>query len=455
VILSLVLCFVAFVASFKATRQSISTGVIATIAVGYSYGILRGNLEQPASHFIYDAAALGMFLAMLRRPIAPVERFRLRPLMPWFLFLAGWPLLLFFVPAQDALVQLVGLRGNVFFLPFLLVGTMMTSNDFSRIARAFAILNIAALVVALAEAGFGLQHFYAVERPVNDIIFRSNDVVYGGAAHYRIPASFVSSAAYASTMIATLPVLIGGLVREVPGSRWRYLVAIAIGVTALGVFLAGSRSAVVLLMVLGIATTLPSALRYVPRGTWVALITAVALVVAVTPRMQRFITLQNTNFVRGRIYGSINENFFLLAADYPLGNGLGGGGTSLPYFLRDRVINPVVLENEYARIMAEQGIPGLTLWISFIIWLMLRPPSHPRDQWYRGKSLARLFCFISFASAPLGIGLLDTIPSTEMLLLLAGWFAAPEPMSSARPEPYHLWWQASRSRARAERLLHA
>jgi hypothetical protein len=362
VIPGLVLCLLAFAACFTAARQSVSSGLIATIGVGYTYGILRGNIEDPASHFIYDAAALGLFLAMLGRRLAPLEKFRLRPLMPWFLFLTGWPLLLFFVPWQDALVQLAGLRGNIFFLPFLLIGALAMGDDYTRIAKAIAILNLAVLLAALAEVCFGLQYFYAVENPVNAIIFRSNDVVYGGTAHYRIPSTFVNSAAYAGTMIATLPLLIGGLVREAPGSRWRPFLAIAIGLTALGVFLAGSRSAVVLLLIVGVATTLPGALRNVPHGTWVALIAAVAMVVAVTPRMQRFITLQDTSYVKGRIYGSMNENFLLLAADYPLGKGLGGGGTSLPYFLQDRVSDPVVLENEYARIMAEQGIPGLTLW---------------------------------------------------------------------------------------------
>src|SRR5437588_303510 len=111
-----------------------------TIAVGYAYGILRGNIEDPGSHFIYDAAALGMFLAMLGRPLSPLAKFRLRPLMPWFLFLTGWPVLLFFVPSQDALVQLVGLRGNIFFLPFLLAGAIAAGDDYTRIGKAISIL---------------------------------------------------------------------------------------------------------------------------------------------------------------------------------------------------------------------------------------------------------------------------------------------------------------------------
>jgi hypothetical protein len=452
--ISLILCAIALFVGFKGTRRGVSTGVIATLAVGYAHGILRGNIQQPASHFIYDSAAIGMYLAMLIRPLAPIEKFRLRPLMPWFLCLIAWPILLFLVPTQDLMVQLVGLRASVFFLPFLLIGAMMNNRDFQRIAKAVAILNGAALAFALAEVYFGLQHFYSADNPVTLIVFHSQDIVYGGTAHYRIPATFVSSASYAGAMVASLPLLIGALVQKGNGTRCRGLLFAAIGLTALGVFLAASRSAVVPLLIIGIAATLPGTVRNVPRRAWAGLILAVAAVVVVTPRMQRFVTLQNTDYVMARIYGSINQNFITLATDYPLGNGLGGGGTSLPYFLQDRVTNPVVLENEYARIMAEQGIPGLALWLAFIIWLLQRPPGRRSDPWYRGKSLARLFCLISFATAPLGLGMLDAIPSTEMLLMLAGWFAAPELIRTAGPAEWNSLGQGSLHSVRVEAGLY-
>jgi hypothetical protein len=404
------------------------------MSIGYAYGILRGNIQQGASHFIYDAGAIGLYLAMLTRSLSPAARFRLRPLMPWFLCLSAWPILLFLVPAQDLMVQLVGLRGNMFFLPFLLIGAMMSSGDYRQLARALAILNVVVLLFAVAEVVFGIERFYAAADPVNFTIFRSNDVVYGGAAHYRIPATFVSSAAYATNMVASLPLLIGGLVQEDRQSRWRYPIACATGAAALGVFLSGSRSAVAPLLILGIFGAARRDTRNVPRAVWIALTLVVAAVVAVTPRMQRFVTLEDTDYLAQRIQGSINQSFITLALDYPMGNGLGGGGTSLPYFLQDRLANPVGLENEYARIMAEQGVPGLLLWLAFIVWLATRSPGRRSGAWYKGKSLARLFCLFSFAAAPLGLGMLDAIPGTEMLLTLAGWLAAPEPITAPARE---------------------
>ena len=44
----------------------------------------------------------------------------------------------------------------------------------------------------------------------------------------------------------------------------------------------------------------------------------------------------------------------------------------MPYFLKDEILEPVAAENEYIRIMLEEGILGLGLWIVFILWLLTR-----------------------------------------------------------------------------------
>ena len=105
---------------------------------------------------------------------------------------------------------------------------------------------------------------------------------------------------------------------------------------------------------------------------WLILLGGMGWVVSGDQRLQRFMELRNTDSVVERISWSVNMNFFEIAAEYPFGNGLGGGGTSIPYFLRGRIVNPVMMENEYARIMLEQGIMGLLIWIMFIVWLLTR-----------------------------------------------------------------------------------
>lgn len=120
-------------------------------------------------------------------------------------------------------------------------------------------------------------------------------------------------------------------------------------------------------------------------------------------------------------------NFFEIGAQYPFGNGLGGGGTSIPYFLQGRIINPVMMENEYARLMLEQGILGLLIWIAFILWLTLRRDRNPNDSWYLGRHLALVACAASFATGLIGIGLLTSVPYSSLLFLVVGWVAARQP----------------------------
>ena len=119
------------------------------------------------------------------------------------------------------------------------------------------------------------------------------------------------------------------------------------------------------MIVLGITVSLSFRVRMTAYLAWGAIAVAIGYLVATSPRLQRFTTLQDTSYVQTRITGSVNEGFLQQAADYPLGNGLGGGGTSIPYFLQDRLVNQVVIENEYGRIMLELGIPGLCIWVAF------------------------------------------------------------------------------------------
>jgi len=171
--------------------------------------------------------------------------------------------------------------------------------------------------------------------------------------------------------------------------------------------------------------TIAGRVSHFPWKGWVLLVAVIGALVAVTPRMQRFFTLGEKGVISERVHMSVNESFLDLALQYPLGNGLGGGGTSIPYFLQDLIKDPVGMENEYARIVAEQGIPGLLLWLSFIVWVLTRRAPRSADPWFIGKWLARLFCAISFVTAPLGTGMLNAIPQTALVLMFAGWIAVP------------------------------
>jgi hypothetical protein len=422
------LCILSFWICFVAARRQLWAGFVAALAVGYFYGILRANIPQPASHFIFDTGAIGLYLALLIRTYSPIQKYKVRKLMPWLLCLVAWPTLLFFVPIQNPLIQLVGLRGQIFFLPFLLIGAQLERDDAYKIALSLAVLNTIVLVFGLLELKLGVSRFYP-HSVVDDIVFISAVQLRGGDLVTRIPATFTSSAAYGANMIASIPFLLGALTQGHRAGWRRNLLLAGIGVSAIGVFLGASRSEAVFLFLLFLmfgGVTVWRRLRNMPWGGWLALLLGLAWLVYSVPRLQRFTELGNTGYVGSRIGFSVNGAFLQLMKDYPLGNGLGGGGTSMPWWARDQIRNPVGMENEYARIMLEQGIPGLALWLAFIVWLLARPLPRPSEPWYVGRWLARFLCTISFATAPMGLGMLTAIPQTASLLVLCGWIASPQ-----------------------------
>ena len=131
---SLFLCLVAFAVASIAARRSLIAGLTTVLGIGYFYGIIRANLPETFSHLIFDAGVLGLYFAQLTRPVSPDERARIQRLWLWVVVFIAWPVLLFLIPIQDPLIQLVGLRGNALLLPFLVVGARLERGDVYNLA---------------------------------------------------------------------------------------------------------------------------------------------------------------------------------------------------------------------------------------------------------------------------------------------------------------------------------
>ena len=437
--ISIGLCLAAMAGTYAAARRSLGAGLGMLMAVGYVYGIIRANQLDGFSHLLFDAALLGLYAARLFNQLPLAERLRLDEIRTWMFVLIGWPVALFLVPKQDILVELVGLRGNIFMLPCLLLGARMTRDDLCVLAYWIAALNLAAGALAAVQFVVGIEPFFP-RNPVTEIIYRSGDVA-GFTAH-RIPSFFTSAHAYGGTMATTMPLLIGAWMQK---SRYsNSFFGSAIAVSALGVFVAAARLPVIIMVLVAGTALLSGRVKIGHRVRWVFVVLVVAWLVSGQERLQRFTTLQDPDLVAERITGSVNLSFFDLATRYPLGNGLGGGGTSIPYFLQDRVRNSVFMENEYARIALEQGIPGVLAWTLFLFWLLTRsPPAHP--SWSLARRLMRVAGAASFATGLLGTGLLTAIPGTAVLLLTMGCVAVPERVPDAAAaydaRPRALGWQ--------------
>jgi hypothetical protein len=289
-----------------------------------------------------------------------------------------------------------------------------------------AVLNLLVFAVALSEFYWGLEVFLP-RNPATEIMYQSRDLV--GFSEHRVPATFVAAAAYGNTMVASMPFLVGRW--QVPGVRTgeKALLVAGLFAAALGPFLCGSRSPVICLFALGalVVYQLRARLGYlIPVGLVVA---AVTFFVTGSERLQRFLTLQDTEMVATRLQGSANVGIVQTLLQYPMGAGLASAwGTSIPSFLSHLAVEPIGAENEWARISVEQGFVGLLLWAGFVGWLLLRPKVWPSRAWVAGGQLMLLSTVLFWLSACFGTGLLSAVPGTALLFLQMGLLARTLPL---------------------------
>jgi len=401
-------------------RRSLVNGIVSVLAAGYVFGITRANFPQFPSYFIFDGAVVGLYAAQVTQIAQPFHTLGGQRLKHWVVFLMLWPLALFFIPLQDPIVQLIGLRGNMFLLPFILIGARLSKDQIYDIGLSVSVLNLVAFAFGVLEYIFGIQRFYPYNA-VTDIIYRSNDV--GSMDAFRIPSMFANAHGYAAMMVLSLPWIVGAWVQHHRKVSHKNVLLAGILAAMFGVFMSAVRSHFVVLLVLITVFTFSMRLRPVYRVGWLVVLLLVGYVVSTHERMQRFTTLGNADVVSSRIQASVNVTLLDAITQFPFGNGLGGGGTSIPYFLLDRVNMPVAIESEIGRIHLETGLIGTVAWTCFVFWIFTRPGARRGDSWLLGIRMAWFVCLTFVGLGMLGIGLLTSIPSTAMFLMLLGWIS--------------------------------
>jgi len=417
---AILLCILACGITWWAGRRSLGGGVVSALTFGYFYGIVRANVPSSFSHFIFDAALLGLYIAQKDTLLRPGNS-RNKTLRLWIAILLLWPLVLVFIPFQPWLIQLVGLRGCAFFLPMAILGAEMGSDDVYYVCKGLAVLNVAVLGFAIAEYFLGVTRFFPMSE-VTELIYVSNDVAGG---FNRIPATFGTSHLFGGTMTATIPFLIGGWYAG--RSRFDRLLSVAGLVAAFcGVLLSATRSNFIVSSAMVIFTVAFGKIGWKRQVAFCLVILGVGVLAMRNERLQRFETLKDTDYIQERIAGSVNRGTWEILTEYPLGNGLGGGGTSIPYFLQGQVRHPVATENEFGRISLEQGMLGLVLWLSFLAWFIAGyGPSFGNGVWRSARKLVWFYVTFSFCTAWIGNGLLTAIPITGLIMMGLGWVAVP------------------------------
>ncbi len=434
----------AFLTVLAATNRSLGLGFVALFAVGYVNGVIRANFLSVFTTFMFDMGVLGLYVGFLAGASRRLTGLLTGGVGQFVLVLIAWPVLMTAVPVNDFLVQLVALRATVWFLPVALIATRLSARDLQVIARGLAGLNLVALAGGLYVYANGVEALYP-DNAVTQIIYRSSDV--GNNEFHRVPSFFLSSSAYGGTMLLTLPFILNLLFQ--PGTRLadRGLAAAGLVAALGGILLCAARQP---LVVFAVATLTAWAVsRFSP---WVGLVAAGvvaagAAVASTDVRLQRTVTLQDAEVVTERVQGSASENFVELFFDYPAGAGMGSSfGTSIPFFLADRAPKPIGLENEYCRIMIDQGWVGLGGWLAFLGWLYARPPRSGLGRpWQLGVVLMFSLSVTVWLTAFIGAGTLSSVPGTVLLLVQMGVVAAargrgglfaPPPRPAVRPRAF-------------------
>jgi hypothetical protein len=419
-----ILCVLAFLSCVGFSLANWRYGLCLLIAWGYFFGILKAHYVASWGHFIFDAATLGFYAGVFFNWPKLEERQRWRIILPWVTLLVAWPLFMALIPIQHYLVQLVGLRGNMFWVPMLLVGCMLDSPGRILLTYTLASLNIIAFGFSVAEYVLGVEVFVP-DNEVTQIVMNSSDVAGGSK---RIPSIFANAHSYAGTMVATIPWIIGELLykrqTDMLGAFGAPILVFGLIAALLGIFIAGPRLPVVILFLLIVLTVFSGRVNLRFVGITVVIGTIVAYFVSQDERMQRFTQLQNFDLVAERVRMSLNMGFFDVLLEYPMGNGMGAGGTSLPFFIEQLLTSKVMMENEYARILLEQGLPGLLFFLAFAAWFATRQ-IQKNDPARMSKTLLWFITGITFSTAFIGTGMMSSIPGTAMLLLGLGYCVTP------------------------------
>jgi hypothetical protein len=427
-VIAVLFCILGLAAAYFAGRRSVGAGCLVVIIWGYAFGIFRANFYGTLSYFTFDSAVCGLFLAQfLFRPAA--KQPDSRALGIWLMLLIGWPMLLLLLPFQTFMVSLVGLRGNVYMLPALLLGSRLRGRDLQLLATSLAVLNLIAFGFGMAEYFRGIEPFYPYNA-VTTTIYASMDA----AGHNRVPATFANAHSYAAVMTDTLPFLFGAWVQRSKKQSKNLLLIGGMGSALVGVLMAATRFYMAMAILLVFIATLSGRVSAWKRMLWLLGVGVVAYFAASNERWQRYKTLADYDVVSERVNGSVNRSFLEILTEYPMGNGLGGGGTSIPSFLQSQIHLPIGVENEYARILLEEGIPGLFLWIAFALWFWTRRTAFAKVPWVTGRRMAWVYCGATLVSSTIGLGMLTSIPSSFLVMLAMGWVAT-NPAQEQQPAP--------------------
>jgi hypothetical protein len=286
--------------------------------------------------------------------------------------------------ASNPLMALIGVKVWLGYVPLfaLTLAVVRTRTDLEQLVRALAVGAVVPCLVGLAELvasnQFGyvetMQAIYGDAAPAVTQQFTRFDL--GGAMLFRIPSTFTFVSQYwGFTFSMIVPAY--ALWRTDRSPKWRRFGGMLLALVVVAAALSGARTAFVFVPLLLVTTVALDRGLAAVSGTAARLVVVGAVLVALGIGMGRLYgTMRELTITYGRViaYGGLVE-----AMQTPLGMGTGTNTGPARYALNEP--NEMQgIENYYAKVVAELGVPGLVVIVWLFGWLV-------RSGWRTTRSL--------------------------------------------------------------------
>lgn len=399
--------------------------VLEGFLVNYFYTVPELNLLKD----IYAGSLFAVLtVSTVPRGIFPIPRTSW--MLPFVLFAVLYTAQVFNPHLPNVLVGLVGLRVSLLYAALVPVGYWFFDTR-ERAVHFFAFLTL----VSIPVAGFGIFQYFAGPGWLTSlspgfaraVFYASGAGTSGGGSYFRTISTFVQTGGFSTYLSFMMLVAVAQFnMASLRNQRW-WIVS-AFGLQFLATLTTGGRTSLVLFLVaIGLIMTMQGRMaKMLPLVALIAVIFVGSVILLGPAVAERFATLLDLEGVQARnmplaygwLYEAMNSDPAGMGAGYATVASRHAGVTPLNYS---------VVENTFARIRFETGVPGLALYVILILALVrecirapLRTPNRELS-WLVSACSAFLLVNI-FLNLPWGTPF-DTSPTNVYLWFFLGFMA--------------------------------
>ena len=420
-------------------RASVYAFMVFAIVEGFLINYFHTVPELNLMKDLYVASLFAVLAATtVPRGIFPVPRTSW--MLPFVLFGLVYTAQVFNPYLPNILVGLIGLRVSLLYALLMPVGYWFFDTR-DRSVRFFLFLTL----ISIPVAAFGIFQYFAgpgwlisLSPGFARAVFYASGAGSSGGYYFRTISTFVQTGGFAIYLCFMMLLAVAQL--NMPSLRKeRWWIIATFGLQFLALLTTGGRAPLVLFFAgTALLMTMQGRMARVLPIVAVLAVLFIGSVIVLGPVVaERFATLLNLEAVQERnlplvygwLYEAMNSDPAGMGAGYATVASRHAGATPL---------NASVVENTFARIRFETGLPGLALYVIFILALVrecIRVPQKTLDHelsWLASACAAFLMVNI-FLNLPWGTPF-DTSPTNVYLWFFLGFMArAPQLVTKTEP----------------------